>query len=134
MKIAVSATGRRLDAELDSHFGRCACFLVVETNDMTFEVLENAGESLAGGAGIQAGRRLAQQGCRVVLTGSCGPNAHRTLTEAGIDVVVGCSGSVAEAVQRYVSGEPSAAPEPDVTSHGGVERRKRSTPAPETSS
>jgi len=128
MKIAVGATDAGLDADVDSHFGRCECFVVVETNDMTFEVVRNASESLAGGAGIQSARLLAKRGCDVVLTGNCGPNAHRTLTAAGIDVVVGCVGSVADAVARFSAGEFSPSREPSVTTHSGAGRQKRGTP------
>ncbi len=133
MKIAISATAPALGAEVDLHFGRCECFLLVETDDMNFEVVANESESLAGGAGIQSARLLAKRGCQVVLTGNCGPNAHRTLTAAGIDVVVNCDGTVADAIARYQAGELSASREPNVTSHSGAGHRKRGAAVPGTS-
>ena len=80
MKVAVTATGPSLDAALDPRFGRCPCFVLVETDDMTFETVENGNSSLGGGAGIQSARLMAQKGVKAVLTGNCGPNAHETLT------------------------------------------------------
>jgi predicted Fe-Mo cluster-binding NifX family protein len=93
---------------------------LVETDDMSFEVIGNESGSLGGGAGIQAAQLMAQQGVRAVLTGNCGPNAHRTLTVAGVDVFVGCSGTVSEAVERFRSGRLRAAAAPNVARHGGM--------------
>jgi predicted Fe-Mo cluster-binding NifX family protein len=120
MKVAVTATGPSLDATLDPRFGRCPCFVLVETSDMTFETVENGNNSLGGGAGIQSARLMAQKGVKAVLTGNCGPNAHETLRAAGIDVVVDCSGTVSEVVGRFTSGQLSAASAPNVASHSGM--------------
>jgi len=120
MKVAVTATGPALDAALDPRFGRCSCFVLVETDDMRFEAVENASSSLGGGAGIQSAQLMAQKGAKVVLTGNCGPNAHQTLRAAGIDVVVGCSGTVSEAIERFKSGRLRAASAPNVASHSGM--------------
>jgi predicted Fe-Mo cluster-binding NifX family protein len=120
MKVAVTATGPSLNAAVDPRFGRCACFLLVDTDTMRFESVDNAADVRGGGAGIQAAQRMAQQGASVVLTGSCGPNAYQTLTAAGIEVVTGCTGTVAEAIGRFASGQLSAAPAPNVESHAGI--------------
>ena len=37
MKVAVSSNGNNLDARLDPRFGRCAFFLVINPDDMSFE-------------------------------------------------------------------------------------------------
>jgi predicted Fe-Mo cluster-binding NifX family protein len=120
MKVAISATGRTLDAAVDPRFGRCSTFLLVETDDMTFEAIENGNSSLGGGAGIQTAQLVAQKGAKAVLTGNCGPNAHQTLSAAGIDVVVGCSGTVTEVVERFKSGQLHPASAPNVASHSGM--------------
>jgi predicted Fe-Mo cluster-binding NifX family protein len=120
MKVAVTATGPSLDAAVDPRFGRCSHFVVVETDDMSFEAIENVNSSLGGGAGIQSAQVMAQKGTTAVLTGNCGPNAHQTLSAAGIDVIVGCSGSVSEAVERFKSGQLRAASAPNVAGHSGM--------------
>jgi predicted Fe-Mo cluster-binding NifX family protein len=125
MKVAVTATGPSLDAALDPRFGRCSYFVIVESDDMRFEVLENANSSLGGGAGIQSAQLMAQRGVKAVLTGNCGPNAHQTLSAAGIDVVVGCSGTVSAAVQDFAAGQLSAASAPNVASHSGIDGGRR---------
>jgi len=125
MKVAVTATGPSLDAAMDPRFGRCSHFVLVETDDMTFEAIENGNSSLGGGAGIQSAQLMAQKGAKAVLTGNCGPNAHQTLSAAGIDVVVGCSGTVSEAVGRFKLGQLRAAPAPNVAGHSGMGRGRR---------
>ena len=120
MKVAITATGPSLDAAMDPRFGRCACFVIVETDDMSFEAIGNANGSLGGGAGIQSAQLMAQKGAKAVLTGNCGPNAYETLSAAGIDVVVGCSGTVFEVVGRFQSGQLRAALAPNVASHSNL--------------
>jgi predicted Fe-Mo cluster-binding NifX family protein len=61
MKIAVSSTGKNLDSQLDSRFGRCAYYLVVDSDDTRFEVYPNESASMSGGAGIQAAQFLASK-------------------------------------------------------------------------
>jgi predicted Fe-Mo cluster-binding NifX family protein len=63
---------------------------------------------------------MAQKGVKVVLTGNCGPNAYQTLNAAGIEVIVGCSGTVSEAVQRFKAGELRPVTAPSVASHSGM--------------
>ena len=123
MKVAASATGATMDAAVDPRFGRCSYFVLVDTDDMTFEAVENGNSMLGGGAGIQSAQLMAQKGVKAVLTGSCGPNAHEALRAAGIDVVVGCSGPVTEVVERFKSGQLCTASAPNVATHSGMRGR-----------
>jgi predicted Fe-Mo cluster-binding NifX family protein len=120
MKIAVSATGPSLDAAVDPRFGRCPYFLFVETEDLRFEAVKNGNVTLGGGAGIQSAQLVAEKGVECVLTGNCGPNAYRTLEAAGIQVVIGCSGTARQAVESYQSGARTAVQQPNVAGHFGM--------------
>jgi len=120
MKIAVTATDKTLDASVDPRFGRCPCFLIVETDDLSFEAVDNPNLTLGGGAGIQSAQLMADRGVQHVLTGNCGPNAHQTLSAAGIGVIIGCSGAVGDVIEQYRAGQLSAAAEPNVTSKFGM--------------
>ena len=120
MKIAITASEPRLDANLDPRFGRCAYFLIVDTDTMEFEAIENSNAALGGGAGIQSGQLMAGKGVKFVLTGNCGPNAHATLSAAGIGVIPGCSGAVRDAVEQFKAGQFNTASEPNVASHSGM--------------
>jgi predicted Fe-Mo cluster-binding NifX family protein len=105
MKIAVSATGPSLDAEVDPRFGRCQYFIIVDPETMQFEAVENSSAMASGGAGISAAQMIAAKGVEAVLTGNCGPNAYQVLSPAGIKVITGVSGKVRDAVQGYKSGQ-----------------------------
>ncbi len=117
MLIAVTSTAPGLDAEVDPRFGRCKFFTIVDTETMTFETIDNDNINREGGAGIQAARMIADKGAKTVLTGNCGPNAHRTLGAAGIKVVIGCTGTVGQAVQAFNTGTLEAAENPNVEAH-----------------
>lgn len=120
MKIAVTASGASLDAKVDPRFGRCPCFLIIDTDTMEFEAIENPNLALGGGAGIQSSQLMAEKGVSYVLTGNCGPNAYQSLTAAGVGVIVGCSGIVKDAVEQFKMGELNVAGEPTVASHFGM--------------
>jgi len=120
MKIAVTATGPSLDAEIDPRFGRCAYFLIVETDDMSFEAVKNENATLGGGAGIQSGQLVAEKGAKAVLTGNCGPNAFQALAAASVQIIVGVSGMVRDAVEGFKAGTITATAQPNVQSHFGM--------------
>jgi predicted Fe-Mo cluster-binding NifX family protein len=103
MKIAVTSTGPSLDDQVDPRFGRCPYFVIVDSDSMEASPHENVNAAAAGGAGVQAGQFVADQGVSVVLTGNCGPNAVPVLEAAGIELVTGMTGTVREAVQTYLA-------------------------------
>lgn len=120
MKVAVTATEPSVDGRVDPRFGRCPFFIIVETDDMSFQAIENTSVTLGGGAGIQSAQLMAENGVKFVLTGNCGPNAYQTLAAAGIGVIIGCSGTVAEVVEQFKAGGLNAAGEPNVAGHFGM--------------
>jgi len=127
MKIAVSATGPTLDAPVDSRFGRCQWFVLVDSEDMSYEGVANENAALGSGSGIQAAGLVAERGASVVLTGSCGPNAWETLAAAGIDVVLGCQGTVRQVVDRYKAGDLHPGAAPNAVGHQGMPASQRQT-------
>jgi len=69
------------------------------------------------GAGIQAGKILADRKVDVLVTGHCGPNAFTVLEAAGIKVAVQQSGTVGQAAAKVVSGQAEFADKPNVEAH-----------------
>jgi len=130
MRVAITATEPRLDAAVDPRFGRCRCFLVVETDDMSFEALDNASQELGQGAGIQSARLMADKGVKYVLTGNCGPNAHQGLSAVGIGVIVGCAGTVRDVAEQFKSGQLRPTDQPNVPGHAGMSDPSRPTTGP----
>ena len=119
MKIAVSASGATLNSDIDPRFGRCQYFIIVDSDTMAFEAIENSASMSSGGAGISAGQQIADKGAEVVLTGNCGPNAYQTLSAAGIKVVTGVSGKVKTAIDEYKGGKFEQASQANVVDHHG---------------
>jgi len=118
MKIALSAKGDDLDSPIDPRFGRAEVFIIYDTETGSFEAFDNrANLDLAQGAGIQSARNVVAHQVEYVITGHCGPNAHRALNAAGVGVIVGATGSVREAIAKFEAGELEPADEPDVEGH-----------------
>jgi len=120
MKIAVSSSGKDLDSQVDPRFGRCAYFVIVETDDMSFEAFDNENVALGGGAGIQSAQFVASKGAKAVITGNCGPNAVQTLSVSRIDVFVGNSGTVKEVIEKYTRGDIKSSSTANVADHHGM--------------
>ena len=120
MKIVFSSSGNNLDSAIDPRFGRCAYFLVVDTENMRFEAFSNESSALGGGAGIQSAQFVSSKGAQVLITGNCGPNAVQALSAAGVKVILGQSGTVREATERFNRGELNTAYEANVGTHSGM--------------
>ncbi len=119
MKIAVTALGRELDSEVDPRFGRARYILILDKAGSLLEVVDNsAGINAMKGAGIQAGKALADRRVDVLLTGHCGPNAFKTLKAAKIRIALTQNGTVRQALERFNRNEVNYAQEPDV--QGGL--------------
>jgi predicted Fe-Mo cluster-binding NifX family protein len=105
MKIAVTAKGTDLESQVDPRFGRAAYILIVDSETLDFEVLDNKENVNAlKGAGIQAARAVYDKGAKILLTGFCGPNAFKALQAAKIGVANDAAGSVRETVKAYLDG------------------------------
>lgn len=125
MRICVTAEGGSLSSQVDQRFGRCQYFIIVDTDSLEFEAVENSNISSMGGAGIQSAQLVASKKVKAVVTGNVGPNAFQTLQAAGIEVCTGASGTVNEAVERYKKGEFKAVSGPSVGSHSGMPNKNK---------
>jgi predicted Fe-Mo cluster-binding NifX family protein len=106
MNVAVTAKGTHLSDEVDPRFGRAPYILIVDTETMKYESLDNSENVNAfKGAGIQAATMIAEKGAEVLLTGYCGPNAFKTVQAAGMKVVSDVTGTVEQAVKTFLSGK-----------------------------
>lgn len=105
MKIAISSQGENLEAMVDPRFGRCAYFIIYDTETKETEVLPNPALDAMGGAGIQAAQVIVDKGVEVVITGNVGPNAFQTLNQAKIKIFGVASSTVKEGLKKYENGE-----------------------------
>lgn len=118
MKVAVSSTGDNIDAPLNPRFGRCDYFIIVDTEDMSFEAYKNENAELSSGAGIQAASFVVDKGATAIVTGNCGPKAAQVFSAADIKVLTGYSGTVRDAVAQFAAGDkkqPTAVSSPSPT-------------------
>lgn len=105
MKIAVSALGDNLQAQVDPRFGRAQFFIIVDTETMDFEAISNVSVNAAHGAGIQSGQLMSNKGIAAIITGQVGPNAFQTLSAIGIQIYQATGGNVAQAVEAFKNGK-----------------------------
>lgn len=106
MKVAITAKGVMLDSEIDPRFGRAPYILIVETESLAFEAVDNSDNVNAfKGAGIQAATMVSDRGAEVLMTGYCGPKAFATLEAAGVKVVSDVTGKVRDAVAALKAGQ-----------------------------
>ena len=102
MKIAVSGTGGSMSAQVDERFGRCAYFVIVDSETMKFTAFSNPASEFSGGSGPAAVREIAKHGTEVLLTRRVGANAQKALDAADIKVIEVSLGNVREAVETYL--------------------------------
>jgi len=120
MKLCVTSSGQSLEDSVDPRFGRCQYFIIVDSENMEFEAIQNPAISAGGGAGTQAGQLVAGKGAEVVLTGNVGPNAFSTLQAAGLKIIVGLSGNtVGQAIEGFKAGQYDYVNDPSVGAHHG---------------
>ncbi|HUU78141.1 MAG TPA: NifB/NifX family molybdenum-iron cluster-binding protein [candidate division Zixibacteria bacterium] len=118
MRIAVSSTGINLDASVDPRFGRCVQFLIVETDNMSFQVFNNQAQFEGHGAGISAAQNILSQNINVIITGNIGPNAFRVVQAANVKVYMS-GGNIKEAINKLLNNELPHQNAPTNTGHYG---------------
>ncbi len=118
MKIAISTEGNELSSPVDARFGRARGFIIydIETGDFVYK--ENSQNLNAPqGAGIQSAKNVIDAGAGALISGHVGPKAFTTLNSAGVKIYTGISGTVADVIEKYKSGDLSAAAGADVEGH-----------------
>lgn len=101
MKIAVTSTGPDLESEMDQRFGRAPYFLIVDSETLDFDIVDESQDKPSGGAGIAAAQNLLDRGAEAVITGHLGPNAYSVLQAADLDLYQGITGSVRDNIKEW---------------------------------
>jgi len=120
VKIAASSCGIFLDSPIDPRFGRCDYFVIVNMDDMSFEVFDNENLNLGQGAGVQSARFVISKGAKVVISGNIGPNAMSALSEGDVEVLIRHTGTIREAVEDYRKGMLKSITRASVHEHYGM--------------
>jgi predicted Fe-Mo cluster-binding NifX family protein len=105
MIIAVTANGTDLDSLTDERLDQCSQVIFYDTQNGVMDVADNPASETAEDAATLAAKMIVDHGAQVLLTGKVGRDAGQILAAAGVDVYINTSGSVKEALSRFVSGE-----------------------------
>ena len=112
MRICIPTLGDRgLDEFVSEHFGRAPTFTVVDTETKEVKVIPNTGEHF-GGVG-HAPEIISDADVEVMLCSGLGPRAIGMFEQFGIEVYVGASGTVREAVRDFQAGKLHEATDAD---------------------
>lgn len=98
MKIAISTDGESVSA----HFGRCPSFTIVEfegKETVKREVIPNPGHHPGYLPGF-----LREKGVECIIAGGMGQKASFLFADAGIETIVGVTGSVDDAIEMFKEG------------------------------
>jgi len=108
MKIAISSTGESIDDEIDSRFGRCPYFLVIEARKeegiSDVKVMENIALEQVSGAGITVGQMIGNEKPDAIITVNMGPKAFQVFEKLEIDIY-SAKGNIKQAVEDFFEGK-----------------------------
>lgn len=85
-KIGITAVSSDLNSLVDSRFGRCSYFLIVDEKGKLLDAVSNEGQQARRGAGIAAAQTLVDSGIKTVISGNIGPSAYSVLNSAGVKI------------------------------------------------
>jgi predicted Fe-Mo cluster-binding NifX family protein len=123
MKIAITSRGDALSSGMDERFGRCAYFIVVDTeNPNDFTAIVNGAADAGGGAGIKAAQTIINAGARAVVSGNFGPKAFDALSAADVKLYSVSAATVAEALDAFRDGKAKSLDSATAAAHAGLKR------------
>jgi len=104
LKIAISATGRGIDSNIDVKFERCKFFLILDIEKNLLLPFENKTKDRPREIGGTVGQLIANEGIDTVITYNIGPSAFEIFKRYGIKVYQ-AEGIVEDAVRRLKEGK-----------------------------
>jgi len=92
-----------LDDFVGEHFGRVPTYTIIDLDTQETKVIPNTSDHM-GGQGYPP-EIMASEGVNVMICQGLGRRAIALFNEFGIDVYIGASGTVRDAVQAYQQGK-----------------------------
>lgn len=86
MKVCIAAKGTTLDALAEDRFGHAPYFIVVESENGSFEAMKNPYADVIGGVGPKVAHLLIARDIKALVSGKVGKNVHEILAAAGIAI------------------------------------------------
>jgi predicted Fe-Mo cluster-binding NifX family protein len=84
MKICITAQGATPDAPAEQRFGRAPYFIIMDSENGSFEAIPNPFAGGAGGVGPKAAQVIIDHKVNALISGQLGGNARAVLQVAGI--------------------------------------------------
>ncbi len=88
MKVAITSTGQSLESKLDQRFGRCAYFVIYDTETGGVETLPNPNRDAEEGAGPASVRLVASKEVKKIVSGEFGGKIKSLLDSLNIQMIV----------------------------------------------
>ena len=88
MKVAITSTGQSLESKLDQRFGRCAFFVIYDTETGGGEILPNPNKDAEEGAGPASVQLVASKEVEKIVSGEFGYKIKSLLDSLRIQMVV----------------------------------------------
>lgn len=88
MKIAISSTGNSLESTLDKHFGRCAFFVIYDTESKSIEFIPNPYKETEEKAGIDSAQFVNNRNVSKIISGDFGIKIKPLLDSFKIQMIV----------------------------------------------
>lgn len=88
MKVAIASTGNTLESNIDSSFGRCAWFIIIDTEDGGMEFIPNTNREMEEHAGRAAVELVATRNVQMIVSGEFGAKIKPLLDSMHIQMVV----------------------------------------------
>jgi len=112
MKICIPTVGDKgLDDNVGEHFGRVSTYTIINLDTDEVKVVPNISHHM-GGQGNPP-EIMAREGVNVMICKGLGRRAITMFEELGIDVYIGASGNVKDAVEAFKQGTLQKASEGD---------------------
>lgn len=88
MKVAITSEGNSPEAKVDSRFGRCAYFVIYDTESKGTEYIPNPNKDILEGAGPASVNLLASRGVKKVVSGEFGEKVKAIFDSLKIQLIV----------------------------------------------
>lgn len=88
MKVAITSTGQSLESKIDQRFGRCAFFVIYDTETGGVEILPNPNRDAEEGSGPSSVQLVASKEVQKIISGEFGVKIKSLLDSLKIRMVV----------------------------------------------
>ena len=88
MKIAITSTGNTLESTIDQRFGRCAYFMIYDTENKAMEFIPNPNKDAEEGAGPASVQLVASHKVNKIFSGEFGIKIKPLLDSLKIQMIV----------------------------------------------